>query len=112
MAENKIAKNIIKPIATLAVLVVLSGCAVSSNVKRDFDCKVEKGSKCEKIRVSDKKSQKRLESFMNPVASGAVKEAECSCGIKREYKVKYAPYIDEDGNYHKESEVIYRGEYQ
>ena len=103
MAENKI----VKILAFVAIAMSISGCSMSGNVKRDFDCKAEEGDKCQKIRASDKKSQKRLEEERESLKSG-----NCDCGIKKEYKIKYAPYVDEDGNYHKEREVMYHGEYK
>ena len=56
MAENKI----VKILAFVTIAISISGCSMSGNVKRDFDCKAEEGDKCQKIRVSDKKSQKRF----------------------------------------------------
>lgn len=102
MAGNKC--KVIFKFALVFSLLVGSGCS-SRNVMGDFDCPAENGKKCEKIKTSDERAWGKLES-KNSILKEEVK-GKREVEREKEYTVKFAPFFDESGNYHKKSEVVY-----
>lgn len=103
--SNKTIRNII---ISLAILIWLSGCS-GRNVVGDFDCPVDKGKSCIKIKEADKIARSKLESKEGKsYNSSTVTDYNKENKGKEKYNIiKFAPYKDKDGNYHQSSEVVY-----
>lgn len=103
--NNKIIRSII---FSVSILICLGGCS-ARNVVGDFDCPVDKGKSCIKIKEADKIARSKLESKEGKsYNSSTVTDYNKENKGKEKYNIiKFAPYKDKDGNYHQSTEVVY-----